>query len=140
MWKTFATLVLIATAGASTGALGATATSAAPAGACTQTGYTKNCSGCKHLPGSGSFSLKVPGANVAFRGKGSSGSAHTTLCFTRVAAPVQSKGGVGVKVSATGPFKPLHVKHGKLYRYNPASGKDKKVKAVTKAGIYQVVP
>jgi hypothetical protein len=47
--------------------------------------------------------------------------------------------GAWVRVTAKGKFKPLTLKHGKLFSYNPSTGKLTRVSAATKAGVYQVV-
>jgi hypothetical protein len=107
--------------------------------ACTTTGYTMNCTGCIKVPSSGKFVLTPPKTHINFNGSGSSGTAGTKLCLAKVAAPKASLHGTWVRVTAKGKFKPLTLKHSKLYAYNPSSGKLTKVPAVNKAGVYQVV-
>jgi len=107
--------------------------------ACTVTGYTSNCTGCARVPARGSFTLHVSRSSVAFRGAAAAGTAGTQICVARVAAPVHSMGGMGVRVTATGRFAPLHPTKGKLYRYNPKNKKDARVSSIDRAGIYQIV-
>jgi hypothetical protein len=108
---------------------------------CTTTGYSMNCTGCVKISRAGTFTVKVQHTNLAVRGKGSSLSAGTTVCLAKVPTPVQSKGGVGVRVTATGPFGPLHVegKHPKVFSYNVKTRALKKVKAMSRPGIYQII-
>lgn len=111
---------------------------AAPARACTTTGYTRNCTGCIKITSSHAFTLKVPSSRITLRG---SGGTHlgTTVCVARVPAPVASHGGQGVRVTATGSFSPLHVRRATIYRFNASKDTVKKVKKIGHPGIYQIV-
>jgi hypothetical protein len=107
--------------------------------ACTTTGYTMNCTGCIKVPSSGKFVLTPPKTHINFRGSGSSGTAGTKLCVSQVAAPKASLHGTWIRVSAKGAFRPLTLKHSKIYAYNPSSGRLTRLASVKKAGVYQIV-
>jgi hypothetical protein len=111
----------------------------APAVACTSTGYTSNCGGCVTVKASGTYTVKVPKTTLTF--KGSKAAKGAKVCFSKVATPVKSKGGVGVRVTATkklGTAKPSKKKD-VVYLFHAATKTMTKVKSITKAGIYQVV-
>jgi hypothetical protein len=112
---------------------------ARPAAACTTTGYSKNCAGCKHLRATGGFTIKVAHTKFSVKGKGTADEVGTTLCVTHVATPVPSRGGVGVRVTATGAFSPLKVPHAHVFFFKASAGALKKVKAIRKPGLYQLV-
>jgi hypothetical protein len=105
---------------------------------CTKAGYSHNNAVCVIVPSSGSFSVKVPSTSIKVKGKGSASTSGTQITLTKIAAPMSSKGGVGIKVRATGKFKPLHVSSGKLWLFNAAKNTLKSVTAITATGIYQV--
>jgi hypothetical protein len=92
---------------------------------------------CVLVPSSGTFSVKVPGTSLKVKGKGSSSTHGTQITITKLAAPVKPKGGVGIKIRATGKFNPLHISSGKLWIYNAGNNSLKQVSAITKNGIYQ---
>lgn len=113
-----------------------------PAASCTTTGYTKNCTGCITIPGSGRFTIKVPHANASVRGTGSRSTSKTRVCLAKVSKPKPSLGGVGARVTATGKFPALHPagKNARAYLFTPKTGKVHRVSSIKKAGIYQIVP
>jgi hypothetical protein len=106
---------------------------------CTTTGYSKNCGGCVTVSSSGKYTVKVPHTTTTI--VGTHGKAGATVCFTKVAVPVSSKGGLGLRVTSKGTMGSVKVKgkHVTIYRYTAASNKLTKVKTIKKPGIYQVV-
>jgi hypothetical protein len=112
---------------------------AAPAAACTSTGYTSNCGGCVKVSASRSYTVTVP--HTSLKLKGTKAASGATVCFAKVATPVPSKGGIGVRVTATrslGSVKLTGAKH-KVYLFHPATKTLTTVKVITKVGIYQIV-
>jgi hypothetical protein len=107
--------------------------------ACTTTGYTHNCGGCIKFTSTDAFSIRVPKTKLTVTGRGTSRAVGTTVCVIRIAPPRKSKGGIGLRVTATGPFAAIHVPHAHLYRYNVGTGKLKHVKTISHAGLYQIV-
>ena len=124
-----------AISGISTGA-----SAAAPATNCPVGGYTSTAVKCVTVPASGRFSIRVPGTHVKLIGTGSASTQGTVIALTKVPDPVSTPKGVGLKVQARGKFKPLHLNKGKLDFYNHAVARVQKVKAVTRSGVYVVVP
>jgi hypothetical protein len=111
---------------------------AAPRATCTKAGYSISSNAvCVQVPSSGSFSVKVPETSLKVKGKGSAATHATQITITKLAAPVKSKGGVGIKIRATGKFNPLHVSSGTLWLYNAGKNSLKQVSTITKNGIYQ---
>jgi hypothetical protein len=112
---------------------------AAPAQAkCTKAGYSHNNAVCVVVPSSGSFTVKVPNTSLKVKGTGSAATKGTQITITKVAAPMHSKGGVGIKIRATGKFNPLHVSSGKIWLYNAGKNSLKAVSTINSSGIYQV--
>jgi hypothetical protein len=105
---------------------------------CTKAGYSHNNTVCVVVPSSGSFTIKVPKTSLKIKGTGSAATKGTQITITKVAAPVHSKGGVGIKIRATGKFNPLHVSTGKIWLYNAGKNSLKAVSAIKSPGIYQV--
>jgi hypothetical protein len=110
-----------------------------PALGCAITAYTKNCGGCATLSAAGAFTLAVPHTHLRLHGKSGAADSGTKVCAAKVAAPRPSMGGVGIRITATGPFKPFKIPKAKIYQYNPKSGSLTKVKAIKKPGVYQVI-
>jgi hypothetical protein len=106
---------------------------------CTSTGYSHNCGGCITTSSSGNYSVKVPHTTKTVVGKGAS--SGSTVCFAKVATPIKSRGGIGLRVTSTGAMGAVKVKgkHVKIYLYSPATKSLKKVKKISKPGIYQIV-
>lgn len=117
-------------------AAGTVLASSARAG-CVVGGYSTTASKCVTVPPSGSFSIKVPHTKAMLVGKGSPATAGTKIHVVAVANPTASAG-TAIRVTANGPVPPLHAKPGKLFRYDPRSGKLSAVKSLTKPGIYLV--
>lgn len=110
------------------------------ASSCKPNAYTTSCKACVSVPTHGKFSLSVPGVKDKLLGTGTKNTAGTKICLTKVPKPNKSLGGSGERVTATGKFKPLHLAHGKLYRFIPATNKTVRVGTVDRKGIYQIVP
>ncbi|HLJ67145.1 MAG TPA: hypothetical protein VKX16_07270 [Chloroflexota bacterium] len=107
---------------------------------CHAGGYTSTAVKCIVVPASGKFSVRLPGTKVRLVGVGSAATHGTTIAITRVPAPAGSPHGVAIKVQASGPFKPLKLNKGKLYRFNHTTATVQRVKSITRSGIYIVVP
>ena len=111
---------------------------AARAGAgCVTGGYSTTASKCVTVPTSGNFSIKVPHSKAVLVGSGNPSAAGTKIHVVAVANPPRTSG-IAIRVTASGTFPPLRVKPGKLFRYDPRSGKLTPVKRITKPGIYLV--
>lgn len=130
-------LTLALPVAAVTGA-GGHALAAASHQTCTIAGYSHTNAVCVVVPSSGKFSSKIPGTSAKISGTGSSSTRGTHVTITKIAPPISSLGGFGVKIAATGKFKPLQVKPGKLWKYNTSRNRDTAVKSITSAGVYQV--
>lgn len=138
MRKTLGLSLLTIAFAVTAGTGGASASSVVqPTKSCTRTAYAYSC-GTK-IPANGSFSIKIPGSPAKLIGVGSKKTAGVRIKVTKVTAPDKSVRGAGIKISATGSFLPMHLSKGKLYKYNPSSGKANRVKKVKGPGIYQVL-
>lgn len=141
MWKPLATALLAVSMGASA-LFGPAFASASPLhqpegkAKCTRTAYANSCG--ITIPAKGKFSIPVPGTSAKLIGTGSKATAGTRITLAKVAAPKPSKGGVGMKVNATGKFNPLRLSKGTLWRYKPSNNSLSRVKKVKHTGIYQV--
>jgi hypothetical protein len=104
---------------------------------CVIGGYSTTASKCVTVPDTGKFSIKVPHTHTTLVGTGSSSDAGTKIHVVAVANPPHTSG-VAIRVTASGAFPPLHLKSGKLYRYDPKTGEATSVKKLTKPGIFIV--
>lgn len=138
MRRSSACLILLLLFTLQVGGVTATVHAAPLRQACKQAGYSHNNIGCVVVPRSGRFSVVVPGTKERLSGQGSAGTAGTQITVVKMPPPIAKKGGFGIRVRATGKFKPLHTSMGKLFRFNAAKNQLVKAKTITTTGIYQV--
>ena len=137
--RTAVSLLCMGAIGIGVPSLTGTALAAPTRAGCVIGGYSTTASKCVTVPASGAFSIKVPHTRSTLVGKGTSATAGTKIHVVAVANPSQTSG-TAIRVTANGPVPPLHARPGKLYRYDPKTGKSAAVKEVTRPGIYIVKP
>jgi hypothetical protein len=131
-------ILTLAIPAAAAAGIGGHAYAAAAHATCSLAGYSHANSVCVIVPASGKFSVKIPHTSSRITGTGSSSTKGTQITITKIAPPISTLGGFGVKVRATGKFKALHITHGKLWKYNTSKNRDTAVKVIASTGVYQV--
>lgn len=103
-------------------------------------------SACRVMPGSGTFTLPIPGTPASLVGVGTPDRAGKQIVIDRVPLVCKSLGGIGIKITTprtAGLLPPLHWSNGTLYARNPSSGRCVGIASPALAaapGVYQVVP
>ncbi|MGI8827570.1 MAG: hypothetical protein ACR2JC_18460 [Chloroflexota bacterium] len=146
MKKTLAALILAGVAAAPCGALNAAGAFASPsqsplARGCRigSEGYEHSYARCVRVPDDGRFRISVPHTDIVFIGIGSRETDGTKIGVTQVPQPCPALHGTGVRIAASGDFRPLNAREGQLYRFDPETGDCTRVNRVTSGGIYEVV-
>jgi hypothetical protein len=104
-------------------------------------GYVSSNGKCYHVPpAGGELTINVPGSGFVLQGAATRATAGHQVGVTQVAPPVSKPKGDWIRVQSDGSFPPLYVRHAVIYQYDPATGKLKRVNAITQPGIYLIVP
>jgi hypothetical protein len=94
---------------------------------------------CYVVPSTGTFKVEVPDTDIVLQGKGNTKDSGHEIIVQHISMPSLRKGEQAFKVITSGSIPPLTlISPGTLYKYNPATGKWHKVKAVKGTGIYKV--